>query len=81
MADNMAYVPKPESGTKRPKMTTPRNCACDIALSTKSLKLNIFEVLMVFRMVAFRGGHWGIRTSIKQCKQGISNIESLEINK
>ena len=61
MADNMAYVPKPESGTKRPKMTTPRNGACDIALSTKSLKPHIFEVLMMFRMVAFRCGHWGVK--------------------
>ena len=42
LADNMAYVPKPESGTKRLKMTTSRNSPCDIALSTKSLKLHIF---------------------------------------
>ena len=43
MADNMAYVPKPDSGTKRPKMTTPRNGACDIVLSTKSSNLHMAD--------------------------------------
>lgn len=33
---------QPESGTKRPKMTTPRNRTSSMALSTKLLKLHIF---------------------------------------
>jgi hypothetical protein len=44
MAVNMAYVPKPESGAK---VQLPK---------TKSDSLS--EVLIVFRRVAFRGGHW-----------------------
>ena len=35
MAVNMAYVPKPESGTKVLKMTPPWNGSADIALSEK----------------------------------------------
>jgi hypothetical protein len=45
MAVNMAYVPKPESGAKVLKIP-----------KTKSDSLS--EVLIVFRRVAFRGGHW-----------------------
>jgi hypothetical protein len=33
MAVNMAYVPKPESGTKVLEMTPPRNGSADIALT------------------------------------------------
>jgi hypothetical protein len=55
MAVNMAYVPKPESGTKVLKMTPPWNSSADIA---EKQKRQPSEVLIVFRRVAFRGGHW-----------------------
>jgi hypothetical protein len=38
MAVNMAYVPKPESGTKVLKMTQPWNGSADIALISEKKK-------------------------------------------
>ena len=38
MAVNMAYVPKPESGTKVFKMTPPWNGSADIALTSEKQK-------------------------------------------
>jgi hypothetical protein len=38
MAVNMAYVPKPESGTKVLKMTPPWNGGVHIALTSKKEK-------------------------------------------
>jgi hypothetical protein len=38
MAVDMAYVPKPESGTKVLKMTPPWNGSVDIALTSKKQK-------------------------------------------
>ena len=38
MAVNMAYVPKPESGTKVLKMTPPSNGSVDIALTSEKQK-------------------------------------------
>jgi hypothetical protein len=56
MAVNMAYVPKPASGAKVLKMTRPETAVQLQLPKTKSDSLS--EVLMVFRRVAFRGGHW-----------------------
>jgi hypothetical protein len=56
MAVNMVYVRKPESGEKVLKMTPPWNGSVDIALTSE--KESLSEVLIVFRRVAFRGGHW-----------------------
>jgi hypothetical protein len=42
MAVNMAYVPKPESGTKVLKMTTPWNGSADIALTSEKQKQQPF---------------------------------------
>jgi hypothetical protein len=56
MAVNMAY--KPESGTKVLKMTPPWNGSVDIALTSEKAKDSLSELLIVFRTVAFRGGHW-----------------------
>jgi hypothetical protein len=53
-------VPKPESGTKRPKMTTPRNRTSSMALSTKLLKLHIFWSSYGVENGNFSGGHWGV---------------------
>jgi hypothetical protein len=58
MAVNMAYVPKPESGAKVLKMTPPWNGSADIAATSENESESLSEVLMVFRRVAFRGGHW-----------------------
>jgi hypothetical protein len=61
MAVNMAYVPQSESGTKVLKKTTPWNGSVDIALSfekEKRYKHFNSEVLIVFRRVALKGGHW-----------------------
>jgi hypothetical protein len=45
MAVNMAYVPKPESGTKVLKMTPPWNGSADIALTSEKQKLkNIYSI-------------------------------------
>jgi hypothetical protein len=42
MAVNMAYVRKPESGTKVLKMTPPRNGSVDIALTSEKEKQQPF---------------------------------------
>ena len=42
MAVNMAYVPKPESGTKVLKMTPPWNDSADIALPSEKQKQQPF---------------------------------------
>ena len=55
MAVNMAYVSKSEFEAKVPKMTTPRNGTVNIALNPEPPKLQ--TLLIVFRMVAFRGDH------------------------
>jgi hypothetical protein len=57
MAVNMAYVQKPESGTKVLKMTPPWDGSVKIALTSQKEKRSLSEVLIVFRRVAFRGGH------------------------
>jgi hypothetical protein len=66
MAVNMAYVPKPESGTKVLEMTPDlkRQCRPSSNFRKKMSSINygksdsLSEVLIVFRRVAFRGGHW-----------------------
>jgi uncharacterized protein (DUF1684 family) len=47
MAFNMAYVPKPESGTKVLKMTPPRNGSVDIALTSKRKSDSLSAVLII----------------------------------
>ena len=42
MSVNMAYVPKPESGTKDLKMTPPWNGGIDIALTSDQCKQKPF---------------------------------------
>ena len=42
MTVNMAYVPKPESGTKVLKMTPPWNGSVDIALTSEKQKQQPF---------------------------------------
>ena len=42
MAVKTVTLPEPESGTKRPKPTTPKNDAFAMLLSAKPLKLGLF---------------------------------------
>ena len=58
MAVNMVTLPEPESGTKRPKLTTPKYGADTMVLSAEQYKLWYCEVLIWFRDSAIRGGHW-----------------------
>ena len=58
MTVKMVTLPEPQSGTKRPKPTTPKNDAFDIVLSTKPYKFGYSEVLIWFRDGALRGVHW-----------------------
>jgi hypothetical protein len=58
MAVNMVYVPKAESGKKVLKMIPPWNVSVDIALTSENKSDSLSEVLIMFRRVAFRGGHW-----------------------
>ena len=53
----MAYVPKPETGTKVLKMTLPWNGSASIALTPEKQKQSLSEVLVVFRRATFRGGY------------------------
>ena len=52
MAVNMAYVPKPESGTKVLKMTLPWNGGADIALTFESKSNSLPKLPKLFRKVA-----------------------------
>jgi hypothetical protein len=62
MADNISAKTQIQDETSQ-KDHTGRNGACDIALQylLNHGNYTFFEVLMVFRMVAFRGGHWGVK--------------------
>jgi hypothetical protein len=62
MTVNMVTLPEPQSGTKRPKLTTPKNDAFVIVLSPNHKSFGYSEVFIWFRDQlrdgAFRGGHW-----------------------
>ena len=51
MTNKMAYLPKPESGTKCPKTSTPRNNSLVRTTASESLEIICFEAFMVFRVV------------------------------
>ena len=54
----MVTLPEPESGTKRPKLTTPKYGAFAMVLSAEQHKLAGYcEVLIWFRDSTIRGGH------------------------
>ena len=47
MAVNMVTLPEPESGTKRPKLTTPKYGAFGMVLSAQQYKLWLLWVLSI----------------------------------
>ena len=49
MAVNMVTLPEPESGTKRPKLTTPKYGAFAMVLLPSNISFGYCEVLIWFR--------------------------------
>ena len=58
MAVNMVTLPEPESGTKRPKLTTPKYGTFAMVLSAEQYKLwLLWGVSTWYRDSTIRGGH------------------------
>ena len=56
----MVTLLEPESGTKRPKLTTPKYDAFVILYLPNHKRFGLPEVLIWLRVVAFRDGHWEV---------------------
>ena len=56
MANKMAYLPKPESGTKRPKTSTRRNNPLVRTTTSESLEIHLFQTFYGVQSGHVRGG-------------------------
>ena len=57
MAVKIITLSEPESGTKRPKPTTPKQDAFAMVLSAEPYRFGYSEVLIWFKDGTIRGGH------------------------
>ena len=60
MTNNMACVPKAESGTKCPKMTTPQYRCFRTSLTPPSNAKELSEKIRMLAMNTFRGGCYAV---------------------
>ena len=56
MRFKMEYLPKPESGTKCPKISTPRNNSLVRTTASESLEILLFRSFYGVQSGHFRGG-------------------------
>ena len=89
MAVNMVTLPEPESGTKRPKLTTPKYGAFAMVLSAEQYKLctnlkcaylrqmHIFAQIRYFTLLFITDTRWNPSNYANQLRHiGIENILS-----